>query len=252
VVSFECRGSGPALVLVHGLGADRRMWDPVAGLLERERTVVLVDMPGFGASPALADGGPATPARLGEQITRALAADGIERPHVAGNSLGGWVALEMGLAGTARSVTGIAPAGLWRSVLGPRPSPARIAARRAAPLLPLLVRIPRIRRLAMAGTTAHPDRVPPAAVAHLVRSYGTAPGFDAANHAMRSAVFEDLGRIPVPVTLAWPEHDRLVRRPQQVPPGIREVVLAGCGHMPTYDDPQAVARVLLEGSATTA
>ena len=55
--------------------------------------------------------------------------------------------------------------------------------------------------------------------------------------------------IDVPVTLAWPEHDRLVRRPPSLPDGVRSVELRGCGHLPTWDDPEQVARVLLESSA---
>jgi pimeloyl-ACP methyl ester carboxylesterase len=249
VLAYERCGTGPALVLLHTLGTDRRMWDPVLPLLAPHRTVVAVDMPGFGASPAL-DGDPhVTPARLAQAVAGALAADGIERPHVAGNSLGGWVALEVAHAGAARSVTAIAPAGLWAGALGRRRPVARDAARRALPLLPLLLRSRRLRRLAMAGTTAHPERVPPAAVAHFVRAYATAPGFDGANTAMRAGRFEHLAALAVPVTLAWPDADRLVRRARDVPGGVREVVLHGCGHLPTYDDPAAVARVVLEGSA---
>jgi pimeloyl-ACP methyl ester carboxylesterase len=57
-----------------------------------------------------------------------------------------------------------------------------------------------------------------------------------------------LERIDVPVTLAWPEYDRLVARPAQLPPNVRNVALPGCGHLPTWDDPAAVAAVLLSGS----
>jgi pimeloyl-ACP methyl ester carboxylesterase len=225
------------------------MWDPVLPALKGRRTVIAVDMPGFGATAPLDGGEPVTPGRLAAAIARRLAEEGIERPHVAGNSLGGWVALEMALAGAARSVTAIAPAGLWPRPLAPRRDLARNAARAALPGLSVLLRRPGLRRLAMAGTTAHPERVPPEAVAHLVRSYATAPGFGEVNRAMRASRFEHLGDITVPLTLAWPEHDRLVARPRTLPPNARNVDLPGCGHMPTYDDPEAVARVLLDGSA---
>ena len=168
---------------------------------------------------------------------------------MAGNSLGGWVALETALAGAARTVTAIAPAGLWPRPLAPRRDLARQTARAALPALNVLLRSDRLRRLAMAGTTAHPERVPPAAVEHLVRSYASAPGFPEVNRAMRASRFEHLAEIAVPVTLGWPEHDRLVARPRDLPPSVRNVPLPGCGHLPTYDDPGAVARLLLEGSA---
>jgi pimeloyl-ACP methyl ester carboxylesterase len=60
--------------------------------------------------------------------------------------------------------------------------------------------------------------------------------------------FGDLDRIAVPVTLVWPQHDRLVRRPGRIPPQVREIALPGAGHMPTWDDPGAVAAALLAGS----
>jgi pimeloyl-ACP methyl ester carboxylesterase len=246
VITGTRLGAGPLLVLLHTLGTDHRMWDPVVGRLAAEREVLALDLPGFGGSPAV-DGG--SPAALAGAIAAWLEEQGVERPHVAGNSLGGWVALELALAGRAASVTAIAPAGLWSRPLGPRRSSARAAARAALPLLRPLVRWPAVRRLALAGTAAHPDRIPPADALRLIRAYATAPGFVAANDAMRAGTFTALDRIDVPVTLAWPDHDRLVARPRHLPAAVRSVVLHGCGHLPTWDDPDQVARLLLEGSA---
>ena len=82
-----------------------------------------------------------------------------------------------------------------------------------------------------------------------MRAYANAPGFDAVNDGMRGErASPGWSEIAVPLTLAWPEHDRLVGRPRSVPAGAREFVLRDCGHMPTWDDPEQVARVLLEGS----
>ena len=61
-----------------------------------------------------------------------------------------------------------------------------------------------------------------------------------------------------PATVAWGERDRLLIFSRQAPrarrmlPGARHVVLHGCGHVPTWDDPEQVARVLLEASGQTA
>ena len=95
----------------------------------------------------------------------------------------------------------------------------------------------------------HPERVPPSAAAQLVRAYTRAVSYDGANSAMRAAVFEGAGEIEVPVTLAWGDLDRLVRPPQGVPPGWRSEVLHDCGHVPTWDDPEQVARLILRASA---
>ncbi len=223
------------------------MWDPVVERLDGARRVLALDLPGHGAEPPPAD---ASPPALAAAIADRLAREGIERPHVAGNSLGGWVALEMAAAGRAASVTAIAPAGLWREPLVPKRSRAAGrgagAAARAASAAAHRARPP--------GSCSPPT--PPTRSAsrprprsRLVRSYVTAPAFQAINDAMRASRFTALAEISVPVTLAWPEHDRLVRRPRSLPEGVRSVVLRGCGHLPTWDDPEQVARVLLEGSA---
>ncbi len=240
------RGSGRPLVLLHTLGTDHRMWDPVLERLAAERDVLALDLPGFGGSPALARG---SPVALALAVSGFLASRGIERPHVAGNSLGGWVALEMAAAGRAASVTAIAPAGLWSRPLEPKRSTTRTIARVLLPVLAPLLRTRAGRRLAFAGTAARPELIPPEAAMRLARAYATAPGFRAANDAMRAARFTALDRLTIPVTLAWPEFDRLVARPRRLPASVRSVVLRGCGHLPTWDDPEQVARVLLDGSA---
>jgi pimeloyl-ACP methyl ester carboxylesterase len=240
------RGSGRPLVLLHTLGTDHRMWDPVLERLAAERDVLALDLPGFGGSPALARG---SPVALALAVSGFLASRGIERPHVAGNSLGGWVALEMAAAGRAASVTAIAPAGLWAQPLMPKRSTTRTVARVLLPVLAPLLRTRAGRRLAFAGTAARPELIPPEAAMRLARAYATAPGFRAANDAMRAGRFTALDRLTLPVTLAWPEFDRLVARPRRLPAGVRSVVLRGCGHLPTWDDPEQVARVLLDGSA---
>ncbi len=247
-VAYDRVGSGPPLVLLHPLGADRSAWKPVLDVLAARRELIVPDLPGFGDSPPLSGGDP-DPAALARAIAALLDALGVERPHVAGNSLGAWVALEYALAGRAGSVTAIAPAGLWPQPLAPKPAVARAAARAALPLLPLLFRSPVARRAALSSTIAHPERVPRGDALHLVRAYARAPGFDAVNAAMRAGRFTGLDRLRVPVTLAWAEHDRLVEPPASVPGGVRSVVLRDCGHLAMWDDPAQVAEVLLAGSS---
>ncbi len=67
---------------------------------------------------------------------------------------------------------------------------------------------------------------------------------------MRATPFERAAEIDVPVTIAWGEEDRLVSppRPERMPPGARYFTVPGWGHTPTRDDPEGVARVLLEAS----
>jgi pimeloyl-ACP methyl ester carboxylesterase len=246
-LGYDRSGSGPPLLLVHSLGTDRCVWHPVLDLLARSRDVIAVDLPGFGESPAL-DHEP-TPAALAAAVTSFLERLGVERPGVAGNSLGGWVALELGMTGVASSATAIAPAGLWPRALPPKPSIARDVARAATPVLAAVLATARGRRLALGATMAHPERVPPADALRLVRAYAAAPGYDAVNAAMRAGRFTGLDRLRVPLTFGWPDRDRLVARPAHLPLGARNVVLRDCGHVPMWDSPQQVASLVLTGSA---
>ena len=224
-------------------------------LLAGEREVLVLDMPGFGAAPPLPEGVEPTAANLAAALQAACAERGVERPHVAGNSLGGWVGLEMGRAGWAASVTALSPAGLWRAPLGPRRrdtrdlgAPRPLAGRRSpcAPAAP--------REAMLATFAAHPERIPADAGRELVLGWIDSNGYDGANRAMRTHIFDPAGYPEdVPVTIAWGELDRLVGppKPERRPAGARFLVLPGVGHTPMWDDPELVARTLLEGSAVS-
>src|ERR1700710_103282 len=115
MLACERHGSGEPLVLIHGVTHRRQAWYPVLDLLTPHREVVLVDLPGHGESPALITDGRPVEDVLRETFKQFLDEQGLERPHVAGNSLGGRIALEAGVHGHARSVTALSPAGFWRT-----------------------------------------------------------------------------------------------------------------------------------------
>jgi pimeloyl-ACP methyl ester carboxylesterase len=242
------------LLLIHGLGGTARVWDPVVPLLAAEREVVLLELPGFGAAPPLPPAVEPTAGALAAALRDQLAARGIERPHVAGNSLGAWVGLELGRMGAARSVTCLSPAGLWRAPIGPRKGSGRLWAQRLRPLVSAALWIGPVRRRAVGTFAAHPEKVPTAAARELVLGWVDAEGYDGANKAMREHLFDPAGYpTEVPVTIAWAELDKQVGppKPERRPAGARFLVMPGVGHVPTWDDPELVAQTLLEGSART-
>ncbi|KPI19210.1 MULTISPECIES: alpha/beta fold hydrolase [Streptomyces] len=256
-MSYARVGTGEPLLLLHGIGHHRQAWDPVVHILAAEREVIAVDLPGFGESPALPDGlrhdlGTVVPTLGG--LCEALE---IERPHVAGNSLGGLLALELGREKLVRSVTAISPAGFWSPVERRYAFGVLLAMRQGARRLPLPV-IERLSRSAAGRAAltstiyARPGRRSPEAVVAETLALARAEGFADTLRAGTTVQFTD--DIPgLPVTVAWGTRDRLLVRRQgirakHIIPRARLVRLPGCGHVPMNDDPALVARVILDGS----
>ncbi|GAA0473733.1 alpha/beta fold hydrolase [Streptomyces stramineus] len=256
-VVYERLGAGEPLVLLHGIGHHLQVWDPVAGLLAAERDVIAVDLPGFGQSPALPDGIPYGLPGVVPVLGALFEALGIHQPHVAGNSLGGLVALQLGREKLVRSVTAISPAGFWSEAERRYAFGILWALRRGALTLPpgAVARLARTTagRAAMLSTLyARPGRRTPDSVTAETRAMRESTGFDATLRVGRSVRFTD--DIPdIPVTIAWGARDRLLLRRQgvrakEVIPGARLVRLPGCGHVAMSDDPALTARVILDAS----
>ncbi|MFE6765691.1 alpha/beta fold hydrolase [Streptomyces sp. NPDC057689] len=256
-VAYERSGSGEPLLLLHGIGHHRQAWDPVIPILAVEREVIAVDLPGFGASPALPDGVPYDLATVAPVLIGFCEAIGVGRPHVAGNSLGGLLALELGRTEAVRSVTALSPAGFWTERERVYAFGTLRAMRLAAESMPLPL-IERLSRTAAGRTAltstiyARPGRRSPAAAASETLALRGATGFHQTLAVGRNVLFTD--DIPgLPVTIAWGGRDRLLLRRQgvrakQTLPGARLVRLPGCGHVPMNDDPALVARVILDTS----
>src|SRR3954468_20008599 len=106
-LSHHRAGSGDPIVLIHGVGSQWQVWEPVLETVAREREVIAVDLPGFGDSPTLPIGTVPTVDALADAVAAFLDGLGIEKPVIAGNSLGGWIALELAARGRAKAVVGV-------------------------------------------------------------------------------------------------------------------------------------------------
>lgn len=233
-------------MLIHGLGSELGVWEPIVDPLATSFDVVCVDMPGFGQSPPLL--GDPTPHALAAAVAGLLDDLDIETAHVAGNSLGGWVGLELALVGRARTVTALCPAGMWRvAPVENNPEPTdrtqRIA-RRMRPLIPLAMRVPRVRRLVLSTFVFHPARVPVPAATRMALAYAEATAYSATSAAMRANRFTGIDELTVPTVIAWAEHDRLLRAHELRTPHVSTVHLPDCGHTPMFDQPQLVAELI--------
>ncbi|QNP74000.1 alpha/beta hydrolase [Streptomyces roseirectus] len=256
-VSYARVGHGEPLLLLHGIGHHRQAWDPVVDILATERDVIAVDLPGFGASPGLPDGLTYDLPTTTAVFAAFCEALGLERPHVAGNSLGGLIALELGREHLVRSVTALAPAGFWSEAERRYAFTVLLTMRRLARAMPLpmvesLSRSVAGRAALVSTIYAHPGRRAPEAVVAEALALAGATGFDDTLRAGGSVRFTD--DVPdLPVTIAWGAKDRILLRRQgvrakQVIPRARLIRLPDCGHCPMSDDPALVARVILDGS----
>nr|WP_042190175.1 alpha/beta hydrolase [Kibdelosporangium sp. MJ126-NF4]CEL19142.1 N-formylglutamate deformylase [Kibdelosporangium sp. MJ126-NF4]CTQ95056.1 N-formylglutamate deformylase (EC 3.5.1.68) [Kibdelosporangium sp. MJ126-NF4] len=255
-ISFERRGSGSPLVLLHGIGHRWQAWEPVIGRLAESHDVIAVDLPGFGKSPSLPE--PYSVEASLEATVDALKSMGITRPHIAGNSLGGMLALELASAGHASSVTALSPAGFWRTARG-RAWALRVLGTirttgRLSPQAQKVVMSLKPFRLASGSLLfGHPSRVPLQVMLDDLAAMAAAPGFDAVARAGKDYFFTCPEPV-VPVTIAWGTRDRILwpsqaRRSAELLPAARQVSLPECGHVPMHDEPELVARTILETCA---
>ncbi|OKK03281.1 alpha/beta hydrolase [Streptomyces sp. CB03234] len=256
-VEYERMGDGEPLLLLHGIGHHWQAWQPVLEILAAERDVIAVDLPGFGRSPALPDGFAYDLSTVVSVLGALCEALDIDRPHVAGNSLGGLLALELGRKRLVRSVTALSPAGFWteserRYAFGTLLAMRQGAESMPLPLIEWLSRSPAGRAALTSTIYARPGRRSPEAVVAETLALRDATGFRHTLAAGRAVLFTH--DVPgLPVTVAWGTRDRLLLRRQGVRakravPAARLVRLPGCGHVPMNDDPALVARVLLDGS----
>ena len=252
-LAYTRSGTGPPLVLLHGIGSSRRTWDPVVPALGEDFTVIALDLPGFGDSAPLPAHVEPTPAMLAAAAAELLDELDVTSPHLAGNSLGGWVAVELAAIRAAASVTLLSPAGLWR---GNTPLYASVSlrasrwlCRHAGGLLSRLVSTRLGRALVLGQTHGRPMRLTAQYARAVIDDMGSCPGFDEVMNATLNRRLLATAPVGAPVTAAFGSRDRLLLRHQsrhvgQLPPGTQVEALPGCGHVPMADDPGAVTAAI--------
>jgi pimeloyl-ACP methyl ester carboxylesterase len=245
-------------VLIHGLGHRRQGWDVVLPLLTPYREVITLDLPGHGESPPLRTDGKNAIAVMADEVAALLDSLGLNRPHIAGNSLGGGLALMLASRGLAASATGLSPAGFpnhgYQMVYARTFfNTALLSGKVMRPVVPTLARSSAGRAALFGLVVAKPGRLSAAQV------IGDMAGMAKSGQAVHAvfASFEPFTfGIPddIPVTIAWGAKDKILspanaRVARQRVPRARFLSLDGCGHVPMTDNPDLIAKVLLDGSA---
>jgi pimeloyl-ACP methyl ester carboxylesterase len=247
-------GAGEPVVLVHGIGSRWQVWEPIIGVLAESFEVIAVDLPGFAGSAPLAH---TTVDTLTDALAEFLRDQGIERPHLAGNSMGGLITLNLGARGLARSVTTYSPIGFWdtpgriwcQQSLGK----SRTMARALRKTLPSILGTAAGRTAFLSLVFGRPWAIDPQVAVDTANGAADAPGFESALASFADAKLPEIGALAdIPVTIAWGSRDILLtyatqrKRARTALPKARHVTLHGSGHTPFYDDPAGCAKVLLD------
>jgi pimeloyl-ACP methyl ester carboxylesterase len=262
VEPFYAGGTGSPMVLLHGFTDTWKTWKPILPALEAQHAVFAPSLPGHLGGEVFAPGAAFTMDASLDMIERQLDAQGIERAHLVGNSLGGWGALALAGRGRALSVVAICPAGGYehgspeeRAVLRYFRNSER-QLRVGKRVLPRIAKSPRLRRLAFRELMARPGNVgADDARAFFDGAVGCSVFRDAITLSETGEAYGELGPIDCPVRILYGTRDRIIRWPthytrlKRLLPSAEYVPLHGLGHIPMWDDPEVVSRRILEITA---
>jgi pimeloyl-ACP methyl ester carboxylesterase len=250
-------GSGPPLVLLHGFTDTWRTWELVLPALERRHDVLALTLAGHAGGPPIE--GEISDVVLADAVERALNGAGFETAHLVGNSLGGYVALQLAARGRARTVVALAPAGGWAPGDASGQDLLRFQAelieqvKAAAPHAEALLGTPEGRRRATQLLVTNFEHIPVELLAHQMRGIARCEAaLDLIEHGLRHGWHLDAERIACPVRVVWGTADRLLPWPSAAArfrsawlPHADWIELEGIGHYPQLDVPLETAQLIL-------
>jgi pimeloyl-ACP methyl ester carboxylesterase len=250
-------GSGTPILLLHGISVTWRTWKPILPLLEPHHDVIAPTLLGHSGAAPLADGVAPSLNALVDGVLAELDTLGLDRVHVVGNSLGGWIALELARRGRALSVVGLSPAGAWRSnlrmaVLGGGMRVGMDLMDSLGDQLERLARSPHGRRLLLSNLVAHPERYDPDELVADIRAIRHAPVVRPLLRVIADSPLQPLPDPGCPVRVVWGRKDRVIPFQHYGEPLLERlptaelIMLGDVGHVPMSDDPDTVARLILE------
>ncbi|MET0344525.1 MAG: alpha/beta hydrolase [Polyangiales bacterium] len=246
------------LVLLHPFSLCSAVWKPILPALEAHHDVHLLSIPGHHGSDPLPEDYCYSIEATVDALERSLDALGIDKAHLVGNSLGGWLAIELARRGRALSVVALAPGGGWEK--GSRDHRRLVRRFRMTkqllnaygPIASRLVQFSAGRAMLLRDAVASPSKLRPDEARLMIERTRRCAAYDACVAALPdqalSAPFDEL---PCPMRIVWGAEDRLLplqgysERWRRILPGAEWMVLDGVGHVQMYDDPRAVAASIL-------
>jgi pimeloyl-ACP methyl ester carboxylesterase len=263
VSNFLMASDKPPLVLLHPFLLSGNVWHDVIPFLSGHHQVYAPTLLGHRGGPPV-QRHPATIADVIDVAERFLDDQRLERPHLVGNSTGGYVAIELARRGRAATVCALSPAGFWSTGDGSDTRASnkvrRIAAmcRLTRPVAPVIFRSAIVRRLSLRSINVawRADRVPAARAVDAVEN--TVACTVSVNEVHDEHQIAPLDPPPCPITIAWSEKDSLFpvatygKVARERLPRASFKILPGVGHVPMLDDPELVARTILEATGAGA
>ena len=249
-------GSGPPLVLVHGLGGRRQSWQPLLPGLVAQREVVNVDLPGHGETPALP--GDLTLDRLVDDLQQFLTAEGLTDADLLGSSMGARMVLELARRGVGRHVVALDPGGFWnateKAVFGASVKASFALVNALQPALPTLARSAAGRTALLPQFSPRPWAVPADVALADLQSIATTPALFPTLQALLHSGPQLGGPTPGRVLLGWGRRDRVTlprqaARAQEAFPHASIHWFDRCGHFPMWDQPAQTVEVVLRATA---
>jgi pimeloyl-ACP methyl ester carboxylesterase len=248
-------GAGSPLVCLHGFMDTWRTWELVLPELERHHDVLAPTLPGHAGGPVLE--GELSDATMPDAVERAMDEAGFDAAHLVGNSLGGYIALQLAARGRAKSVVAFAPAGGWAEgdeAVGELLSlqaamHGQIEA--AAPFAKALLGSPESRRRATQLTCVNYEHIPIELLAHQMLGVAKCDAQPMIEYALREGYHLDAQRIDCPVRIVWGMQDRLLAWPsaavrfREELPHADWVELEDVGHCPQLDVPLEAAQLIV-------
>ena len=244
-LNIQRYGSGPIkLVAIHGLGSASSAWKLVLPEFTKRYEFITLDLPGHGDAFMMANL-EMNPVRISEIIIAELKAIGIDKFHLIGNSLGGWIALEMAAAYPEHvlTVTGVAPAGLWLKPKTNRNGElavSRYLARISLPFAKTIARIKFMRKIGFKLVSPQWEKFSPETCADAAIAMGGASGYYTIWDAFLGNRFDKEISTTIPVTILFGDSDYTLpaatsQEKSLAPKHCRWIVLPQSGHAPMWD-----------------
>ena len=247
-LAYLSPGSGEPVVLIHGLGSAATAWKPIVPKLEKKFKVITLDLPGHGNADWV-DHRSLEPEVLAKLVFDLMDENGLERINLVGNSLGGWVALEMAAMKPERvkSLVGLAPAGLWHNPATTRSRYAfsKVMADTFKGVAPSLLKVGVVRKIGFEPFSPKWRELDLEICVDAVVALGNCHGYYHTWDAMLHHKFDKQIPMSVPTTIIFGDSDWTlpVENSQErslAPAHCKWLVLSACGHAPMWDRPDEV------------